>query len=423
MAEDAAEHTESTLTHGADAPQVETRDAADAVARAPDLRVRITPRAIGAVFLVGLVLAAGAGALIGGTRLVALLWPVISFLLTTAFLAILLNPVVGWLMRRRISRGLAIGIVLLAFVSIIPLLAAIILPRLVHQLNDLVASLVAQAQQPTGNVSTIVSFAEDHGAGGYVTAVREQVAQNLPTAMAHLFGALVSLVTGFVTHLTLLLILLFVLIMLLRDGEGFVAAAVRHFPSSSQPRLQQFLAQSAAAFYRYLGGKLILSLLCAVAIFVVLLILQMPNPLALALLVGLFDLIPLVGAILAGFLVAFVGLFKSPLVSVFLVVYFFIYQQIEDSVLQPLVFGRTNRLHPLAVLIAILVGMTLFGVLGAILAIPTAEIIRLGYETIRESRSDSEGAQMADGSEQQAAGSRQRAGSDGSQESAERAPS
>lgn len=407
-------HAEVSATHTAGAPRAEARGVSDDGVRAPNLRWQITPRAVGAIFLVGLVFAAGVAAFVGSAFFVALLWPVIRFLFVAAFFAVMLNPVVGWLTRHGIKRGLAIGIVLLVLVSIVPLLAALILPRLISQLNDLVSSLVAQAQQPTGTGSDLVSFAEDHGFGGYVTTLRQQVAQNLPTAVAHLVGPLVSLVTGFVSHLTVLFVFVFVLVMLLRDGERFVGAAIERVSASSQERLRRFLPESAAAFYRYLGGKLILSLLCAAGVFVVLLIMQWPNPLAFALFVGLLDLVPLVGAVIAGFLLAIVGLLMSPIDSVILVVYFFIYQQVEDSVLQPLVFGRTNRLHPFAVLIAILVGMTLFGALGAILAIPAAEIIRLGYDEWWGRQPDSDGEQSAVSS--------QPAASDGSQEHTERAP-
>jgi predicted PurR-regulated permease PerM len=383
-----------------EASRVETRETGDDAMRVPNVRMRITPRAVGTIFLVGLVFAAGVAAFIGSMRFVALLWPVIRFLLFAAFLAVLLNPVVGWLTRHRIRRGLAIAIVLVALLAIVPLLAAIILPRLISQVNELVSTLTAAAQQPTGSLGTVVSFAEEHGFAGYVTTLRDQVAQGLPTVVARLFGALISLVTGFVSHFTVLLLLLFVLFLLLSDGEGFVEKAIEHFSTSAQPRLRRFLSQSAAAFYHYLGGKLVLSLICAAAVYIVLLILQIPAPLPLALIVGLFDLVPLVGAIIAGFVVAIVGLLQSPIDGIILVIYFFIYQQVEDTVLQPLVFGRTNRLHPLAVVVAILIGIVLFGVLGAILAIPTAEIIRLGYDELRGNTPDSGGEQPAASSEQ-----------------------
>jgi len=110
---------------------------------------------------------------------------------------------------------------------------------------------------------------------------------------------------------------------------------------------------------------------------VVLLLLGVPFAIALGLLVGLLDLIPLVGATAAAVIVVAVGFLHSVLAGIVLIVFFIVYQQVENHVLQPLVYNRTVALSPLAVLISILIGAELAGILGALAAIPVAGAIQV----------------------------------------------
>jgi predicted PurR-regulated permease PerM len=103
----------------------------------------------------------------------------------------------------------------------------------------------------------------------------------------------------------------------------------------------------------------------------------MSYPVALALLVAVLDLVPLVGATLGGSLLVIVGFFVSPLTAVILLVYVLLYQQVEGSILQPMVYSRAVQLDPLLIFIAVLAGGLLLGIPGALLAILVAEIIRI----------------------------------------------
>ena len=100
--------------------------------------------------------------------------------------------------------------------------------------------------------------------------------------------------------------------------------------------------------------------------------LGVPFAVALGLLVGLLDLIPLVGATIAAVIVVAVAFLHSPVAGIVMVVFFILYQQFENHVLQPLVYNRTVALSPLAILISVLIGAELAGVLGALGAIPVA---------------------------------------------------
>jgi predicted PurR-regulated permease PerM len=151
--------------------------------------------------------------------------------------------------------------------------------------------------------------------------------------------------------------------------------------------VRRILEQSAEAVSGYITGNLAISVICGVTTFVVLLVLGMPYPAALALLVAVLDLIPLVGATLGGALLVIVGFFVSPLTALILLVYILIYQQVEGSVLQPMVYSRAVQLNALVIFVAVLVGAALLGIPGALLAIPVAEIIRIVLTDLVEHRS------------------------------------
>jgi predicted PurR-regulated permease PerM len=109
----------------------------------------------------------------------------------------------------------------------------------------------------------------------------------------------------------------------------------------------------------------------------VLLVLGVPYAVALGLVVGLLDLIPLAGATIAAVIVSTVGFLHSTSAGIVLIIFFVVYQQVENHVLQPLVYGRTVQLSPLIVLISVLMGAELAGVIGALGAIPIAGAIQV----------------------------------------------
>ena len=127
----------------------------------------------------------------------------------------------------------------------------------------------------------------------------------------------------------------------------------------------------------YVTGNLFISLIAGITSTLVLLALRVPYAVALGLLVAILDLIPLAGATIAAIIVCSIGFLHSLAAGIILIVFFIVYQQIENHLLQPLVYSRTVRLSPLAILISVLVGAEIAGVLGALAAIPVAGTIQV----------------------------------------------
>ena len=314
-----------------------------------------------------------------------LLWQVRTFVgwfVIALFLAAVLNPVVNWLQRRHrlIKRPLAIGLTYLGLVVALLFVVGIFLPVLVDQIKGLTNFVATAAQAPEGPTEYIKGIAKQNGLGGVLERFRDQLAdlrKQLGEVVQNLFsstGAIAVSAAGFVAALATVLTLTFFLIL---GSERYVNAGVGLFPEAHRPLVRRLLTRSAGAISGYITGNLAISVICGVVTFVVLLILGMPYAAPLALLVAVLDLIPLVGATLGGALLVIVGLFVEPWKAVVLLVYIVVYQQVEGSVLQPIVYSKAVQLNGLVILIALLVGGQLLGIPGALLAIPVAEIIRI----------------------------------------------
>jgi predicted PurR-regulated permease PerM len=314
-----------------------------------------------------------------------LLWKVRTFVgwfVIALFLAAVLSPAVNWLERRfrLINRPLAIGLTYLGVLVALLLVVGIFVPVLTDQINSFIKFVTTAANAPEGPTQYIKGLAKDNGLGGLFHRFSDQldelrkhvggVLQNLLSASGQIALSVAGMIAALATVLTLTFFLLL-------GSERYVNAGVGLFPERLQPLVRRLLSQSAEAISGYITGNLSISVLCGIITFIVLLVLGMPYAAPLALLVAVLDLIPLVGATLGGAILVVVGLFVEPWKAVVLLVYIVVYQQVEGSLLQPIVYSRAVHLNGLVILIALLVGGQLLGIPGALLAIPVAEIIRI----------------------------------------------
>src|SRR5919107_1555933 len=322
-----------------------------------------------------------------------LLWQVRTILgwgVLALFLAVVLNPAVDWLQRRGIGRTLGILLTYLGVVLALLLIAGIFAPVVISEIRDLIDFVVAVIQNPAGVTEYLRTLLEQFRLGFLFDTLSERLAE-LPSQLGAWAKTLLlsagGLAISAATFVSALVTILTVAFFLLLNPEGYVNVGLRLFAEPQRPRVRRLLRQSARAVSGYITGNLAISFICGVTTFIVLLVLGMPYPAALALLVAVLDLIPLVGATLGGALLVTVGFFVSPWTALILLVYVLIYQQVEGSVLQPMVYSRAVQLSALVIFVAVLVGAALLGIPGALLAIPVAEIIRIVIADLMEHRS------------------------------------
>src|SRR3954469_1290536 len=158
------------------------------------------------------------------------------------------------------------------------------------------------------------------------------------------------------------------------------------FDDRRAERIRRVDHDCAKTITGYITGNLLISMICGSLSYAVLAIMGVPYAGLIALFVGLADLIPLVGATLGAVIATLAAFVQSTTAGIVVIVFFVLYQQLENHLLQPLIFARTVKVNPLTVLIAILIAVELAGILGALLAIPVAGIIQIIARDIWDAR-------------------------------------
>src|SRR5919204_6456596 len=179
----------------------------------------------------------------------------------------------------------------------------------------------------------------------------------VPTALAITKGV-INIVVGTIT-------IVFMTFFMLLEGPRWVERIYGLLPNESQPRWRRVGYDIYRTVGGYVTGNLLISLIAGSASTVVLLIMGVPYAVALGLIVAFLDLIPLAGATLAAVIVGAVSFLHTITAGIVVVAFFVVYQQVENHLLQPVVYGRTVQLSPLAVLVSVLIGAELAGILGA----------------------------------------------------------
>jgi len=300
---------------------------------------------------------------------------VLTWVFVALFLALALDPAVAALQRRTpISRRLsAAAVIYLVALAVLVGLGFLLVPPIVDQTSGLAAATpgyvhdLTAGRGPLGFLQSkyhIVDKVREATKGGGT-----DLAGGATTALAITKGVLTA-VAGVVT-------VAFMTFFMILEGPTWMDRIYSLAPAESRPRWEDVGRRIGATVSGYVTGNLLISFIAGAACALVLFIAGVPYALALGLLVAILDLIPLAGATLAGIIIVTVAFLTSTTAGIVVAVFFVLYQQLENHLLQPLVYGRTVELSPLAVLIAVLVGAEVAGVLGALAAIPVAGTIQI----------------------------------------------
>jgi predicted PurR-regulated permease PerM len=300
----------------------------------------------------------------------------IGWILIAAFLAVALSGPVNYL-ARSMRRGFAITLVYLGLLAIPLLLIALIVPPLITEANNFAQDVPSYARDVTRFVQdndTLRSLNEDYN----ITEELEKQAGKLPDQLGGAAGTLRDVGLGIVNSLFALITILVLTAFLLANGRNWTDSAIAARPPEQRQRLRRALDNMAAAVAGYVAGALTIALIAGVATFIVLTILGVPFAAPLAVIAGLFSLIPLVGATIAAILIGIVTVFEDfPTVTIIWAVWAIVYQQFENHLIQPQIQKRTVNVQPFITIVAVLFGATLLGVIGALVAIPAAASIQI----------------------------------------------
>jgi predicted PurR-regulated permease PerM len=334
----------------------------------PERIVRFRARTVLAVL--GIVLAVAA--------ILQLLWlarQVITWILIALFLAVALNPLVEFLRRRGVRRrGLAIVLSYVLVLTAAFSLGGTFVPILVGEVNDFIDAVPGFVQDLTEGRGRLGFLQTEYQ---IVERVQEAVEGDIGRFIGF-SGTAVSLTKGVITAIVAIITIVVLTFFMLLEGPKWIERLFALLPEESRPRWRQVGREVYRTVGGFVAGALLIAIVAGVTSSILLTVLGVSYAIALGLLVALLDLIPLAGATIATVVVSTIAFLDAGVViGLIALAYFVVYQQVENHVLYPLIYSRTVQLSPLAILIAVLVGASLAGILGAIAAIPIAGTIQV----------------------------------------------
>jgi predicted PurR-regulated permease PerM len=318
------------------------------------------------------------GIAIGVFLLLEIVWiarQVLTWVLIAVFLTLALNPAVDWFQRHGLRRrGMATAVTVLLVLAGFALLGLLFIPTLVREVNGFVEALPGYVDDISNRRGRLGFLEREYQV---TERVRDAVQEGGASRILGLTGTALAITKGIITAIVAVVTIMFMTIFMLLEGPAWMERFYAMLPADSRERWRGIGQKIYRTVGGYVTGNLFISIIAGVTTTIVLLALGVPYAVALGLLVAILDLIPLAGATIAAIIVCTIGFLHTLVAGIILIVFFILYQQLENHVLQPLVYSRTVQLSPLAILISVLVGAQIAGVLGALAAIPIAGTIQV----------------------------------------------
>lgn len=304
----------------------------------------------------------------------------ITLLIVAFFLTLALNPVVEAVTRRGLGRGWAVAVVFLGVLGVVTLIGWVVIPPVVQQSTELAQNAPSMLDNLLKNpwVQDV-----DHRYE-IVKRIHEEVTKRASEGSLWsgvfngVLGAGRIIASGIFSVLTVLVLTLYFLASL----PAVKQAAYAMVPASRRPRIISLAEEIMRRVGSYAIGQLAVATINACCAWVMMTLLDLPFAAVLAVAVGFLGLIPMVGATLGASIVALAAFFDEPKKALIVIIYFVIYQQLENYAVMPRVMQRTVAVPGAVTVVAALAGGTLLGILGALLAIPVAAGLLLLYEEV-----------------------------------------
>ncbi len=313
----------------------------------------------------------------------------LTLIFVSFFLAMALNPIVGFITHKLKSksrvRGTAFAYLLVMTVLIS--FFAIVVPPIIHQSTDFVQDIPARITNVQTQDSSVGRFVRRYNLGEQLNQVASDWTHNLGNASGPVATTAKSVLTLLVSFVTVLVLTF----MMLVEGPEWIQRLLRYLPSHRRDHIESLLFRMYRLVTKFVNAQVLVAIIGGVFAMIALSIASRIyhvsiNPIALAGIVAMFAIIPTIGNILAAVCVSLVCLFSSVPLAVTMLIYFIVYQQIENITIQPYIQSRSNDLTPMLVFIAALLGIGFGGLLGGFVAIPAAGCVRILIEDYLDDR-------------------------------------
>lgn len=328
----------------------------------------------------------GVGIALGLSYILANTESLLLWIVTALFIALGLDPVVRWLERRKVPRPLGIVLVLVGLLSVVALFFATLIPTIVEQTSQLVTKAPVWIRDFLNSEFFKQLDVQYH----VLDTVNEQVAKFFQDAQAvgGIFGGVVGVGTNIANGLFGTLIVLVLSLYFLASLPAMKKWGYRLAPSSRRPRVEELSEEITRGVGNYVIGQVYVAVLNATFAFIVMSILGVPFSVLLAFVVALLAFIPLVGGMIAAIVVIAVSLTAGWQTALIYAICYFAYLQFEAYFISPRIMQKAVAVPGAVAVISVIAGGSLLGVLGALIAIPTAAAVMLLVKEVFIARQD-----------------------------------
>lgn len=304
----------------------------------------------------------------------------LRLIMISGFLALALNPVVMFISNHLPSKS-RVRATATAYLAVILLLSgffAVIVPPLIKQSIEFVNTIPLSVDDIQNQDTALVRFIERHKLTNQYTQAITEVKQNLNNVTDRAYSLVTAIGGGIISGITVLVMAF----MMLLEGPQWIEQIIALQPKNKVASRKKMLKKMYDTVTGYVNGQLVIAGIASGFAFFALAIASTVigvsiNPIALAAIVGLIGLIPMIGNTIAAVIVVVFCLFVSAPLAIVMAIFFVVYQQVENATLQPMIQSRYNQLSPLTVFISAIIGVSVAGFLGALVAIPLVSCIKI----------------------------------------------
>jgi predicted PurR-regulated permease PerM len=313
---------------------------------------------------------------------------VLLIFIVAAVIALILNPAVTFVQRPRVPRGVAVLAVYLAFFLTLAGIGFLLANPIANQVRTFTNNLPHIVNEANKRIASFQGELNQHGIHLELVKQGKTALQSIQDKVAKSAGKLASFGGGLLTEAASaifdLVLVLVLSVYMLVYGERIGALVRRVMPDGDGTPADDYPTLVQRAVSRYVGGQLMFSLLmgasAGISLYVFGVIGIFPDgrkyALAFAMFYGVMELVPYIGPILGALPPVLVALFTDPITALWVALLFAGLQQLEGHIVAPQIFGHTLRINPLLVIFALLLGLQLYGIVGALVALPILSILR-----------------------------------------------
>lgn len=311
-------------------------------------------------------------AILAGVYLLYAIRDVLLLLFVAGILVAAFGPVIKkW--SKKIGKPLAVTILVFLIIAVIAGFVSLIVPPFVNQTSQLIANIP--------DIISRSSFITSHLPE--LEKSLSSLTQNIGSITGGFISITTSVVGGIATFLTLLILTIYFLI----DEQIFSRYAASVIPEDKKNDINGLIGKISTKIGEWLRGQLLLCLVIGITVYIGLSIIGVKYALALGVISGVLEVLPIVGPVFSAALAALISLAISPITALIVIVYYVLVQQFENNFLVPKIMSKAIGLPPAIIIIAILIGGKLLGVIGALLAVPISGIVYVifqEWETVKK---------------------------------------